>query len=60
MTLLTHGVASSVLTLCLLILAALLWAIVGAHWLVFALGGLVGLIVGDVLAKVERWWQNGD
>jgi len=58
MTLLTNGLASSVLTLCVLILCGLLWAIVGAHWLVFALGALVGLMAGDVLARVERWWQN--
>jgi len=60
MTLLQNGLASSVLTLCVLILCGLLWAIVGAHWLVFVVGALVGLIVGDVLAKVERWWQSGD
>ena len=60
MTLLQNGVASSVLTLIVLILGGLLWAVVGQHWIVFALGGLVGLIVGDVLARVERWWQNGD
>ncbi len=60
MTLLQNGIASSVLTLIALILGGLLWAIVGAHWLVFVAGALVGLIAGDVLARVERWWQNGD
>lgn len=60
MTLLTHGIASSVATLIILLAVALLWAVGGSHWLVFAAGALVGLVVGDVLARVERWWQNGD
>jgi membrane protein YdbS with pleckstrin-like domain len=56
----TYTLALLLLLLALVLAGVAVWAVGGSHWLVFAAGALVGLIVGDVLARVEGWWQSGD
>jgi hypothetical protein len=58
MTLLQNGIASSVVTLCVLVLGAMLWAMISPRWPIFVLGWVFG--VGTILLtdRVKQWWHE--
>ena len=59
MTLLQNGVASSVLTLCLLILGGLLWVRFAAEWQAVVFGAVLALCVEWACRRIVRWWRDG-
>lgn len=59
MTLLQNGIASSVVTLVILILGGLLWAVVSPRWPIFVLGWLIGIGSIILAGRVRRWWNDG-
>ena len=58
MTLLQNGLASSVLTLCVLILGGLLWARFAAEWQAVVLGAVLALCVEWGARAIGRWWRD--
>ena len=58
MTLLTHGLASSVLTLVILLLCGLLWARFAAEWQAVVLGAVLALCVEWGARAIGRWWRD--
>jgi len=58
MTLLQNGVASSLLTLCVLIAGGLLWARFAAEWQAVVLGAVLALCVEWACRWIGRWWQR--
>jgi hypothetical protein len=59
MTLLQNGIASSLLTLCVLILGALLWRTYAAQLDVLAVGWVFGVGTIVLMDRVKRWWRAG-
>ena len=58
MTLLTHGLASSVLTLVILLLCGLLWARFAEQWQAVVFGAVLALCVEWACRRIVRWWRD--
>lgn len=58
MTLLQNGIASSVLTLCVMILGVLLWTAVSPRWPIFVLGWVFGIGTVFLAERVKHWWYE--
>ena len=58
MTLLTHGLASSVLTLCALILGALLWVRFAGQLDALSVGFALGVWCTWLACRIGRWWRD--
>lgn len=60
MTLLQNGVASSVITLIVLIAIAWLWMQFHSFWAIVLVGWALGVMSVRMWAAAKRWWQAVD